>query len=203
MKTYQDLVIKDGRFIGKFEEMYESFDDPWHQSDEGYFNDLSRLIVADYIKKNNIRNCVEFGCGLGMTMNYIHSHTNIDMLGIDISSTAIMKAKETHPKLSFKVDTVENIINYSQYECFFFGEITWYLLEDKLLDRVFEKMTDNLKGKYFIHNLVFYKGQQKYGNNYFTNLSEFISFCPFKLITQTEIDNVNNDTKNTSSIFEI
>ena len=200
---YQDLVIKDGRFIGKFEEMYELFDDPWRQSDEGYFNDLSRLIVTHYINKHNIKNCVEFGCGLGKTMNYIQSLTNIDMLGIDISETAIKKAREEYPRLSFKVDTIDNLLNYSQYECFFFSEITWYLLEDKLLDRVFKKMTDNLKGKYFIHNLVFYKGQQKYGNNYFTNLNEFISFCPFKLITQTHTDNANNDTTNTSSIFEI
>ena len=26
---YQDFVIKDGRFIGKFEEMYKKFPDPW------------------------------------------------------------------------------------------------------------------------------------------------------------------------------
>jgi len=26
---YQDFVIKNGRFIGKFEEMYQKFSDPW------------------------------------------------------------------------------------------------------------------------------------------------------------------------------
>ena len=31
MKRYQDYVIKDGKFIGKFEEMYQKFEDPWHQ----------------------------------------------------------------------------------------------------------------------------------------------------------------------------
>ena len=31
MKRYQDYVIKDGKFIGKFEEMYQKFEDPRHQ----------------------------------------------------------------------------------------------------------------------------------------------------------------------------
>ncbi len=202
MKRYQDLVIKEGRFIGKFEEMYQIFDDPWNQSKEGCFDDLSRLVVSHYIKNNQIKNCIEFGCGLGKTMNFIQHQTNIDMLGIDISSTAIRKAKENYPQLSFKVDTVENLFNYSQYECFFFSEITWYLLEDNLLDRVFRKMKDNLKGKYFIHNLFFYKGQQKYGNNYFTTLDEFVDFCPFDLISKVEIDD-KKEGINTSSIFQI
>ena len=121
---YQDLVIKDGSFVGNFEEMYQSFDDPWHQTEDGTFNDLSRETVIHYIKRHNIRNCVEIGCGLGKTMNYIQSKTNIEMLGLDISSTAIRKAKENYPKLSFKVDKIENLLNYSEYECFFFSEIT-------------------------------------------------------------------------------
>ncbi len=31
---YQDLVIKDGKFVGKFEEMYKKFSDPWHLLDK-------------------------------------------------------------------------------------------------------------------------------------------------------------------------
>ena len=27
---YHDYFIKDGRFIGRFEEMYRDVDDPWH-----------------------------------------------------------------------------------------------------------------------------------------------------------------------------
>ena len=203
MDRYQDYVIKDGKFIGKFEEMYQKFDDPWHQSEDGYFDDLSRKIVAHFIKQYQITSSVEFGCGLGKTMNFIQKETNIDTLGIDISETAIKKAKEKYPDMSFEVNNIENILDYSQYQSFFFSEITWYLLEDKLLDRVFEKMKNNLSGKYFIHNLVFYKGQQKYGNNYFTNLKEFLEFCPFKLLTKVEINNVDCDSSGTSSIFLI
>ena len=203
MKKYGDLFIKDGKFIGKFEEMYQQFDDPWNQSKEGVFNDLSRNIVAYYFKKYQIESSVEFGCGLGNTMNYLHSQTEIDMLGIDISETCIKKARLRFPDLSFKVDNIRNILNYSRYQCFFFSEITWCLLEDKLLDNIFTIMKENLTGKYFIHNLVFYKGQQKYGNDYFANLEDFIEFCPFKLLTKVEINTLSYDVTNTSCIFKI
>ena len=58
----------------------------------------------------------------------------------------------------------------------FFSEITWYLLEDKQMDKIFNIMSKNFKGKnkFFIHNLAFYKdGIQQYGKDYFTNLDEF------------------------------
>ncbi len=203
MERYQDYVIKDGKFVGKFEEMYQKFDDPWHQSKDGCFDDLSRKVVAHFIRQYQIKSSVEFGCGLGKTMNFIQKETNIDTLGIDISETSIKKAKEKYPDMSFEVNNIENILDYSEYQSFFFSEITWYLLEDKLLDRVFEKMKNNLSGKFFIHNLVFYKGQQRYGNNYFTNLKEFLEFCPFKLLTKVEIDNVDSESSATSSIFII
>ena len=29
-KMYQDLVIKDGIFIGKFNKLYEQYSDPWN-----------------------------------------------------------------------------------------------------------------------------------------------------------------------------
>tara|TARA_Y100000994_G_C15513709_1_gene368658 strand:+ start:67 stop:678 length:612 start_codon:yes stop_codon:yes gene_type:complete len=201
--NYQDYVIKDGRFVGKFEEMYKLFDEPWHQCDEGYFNDLSRKVVLHYIEKYNICSCVEFGCGLGQTTNFIKLNSNIDILGIDISKTSISKAKKSFPSLTFIADDVDNISNYSEYDCFFFSEITWYLLEDNFLDKLFYKMQNELKGKYFIHNLVFYKKAQEYGRNYFTNLREFIDFCPFKLISSTEINESNNDVIKSSTIFQI
>lgn len=201
---YQDLVIKDGKFVGEFEKMYQMFDNPWHQLDEGYVkNSISRQVVCNYIKIFNIKSIVEFGCGLGKTSDFIFQKTQLNILGIDISETSIEKAKTYYPHLQFKADNVKSIAEYKNYECIFFSEITWYLLEDKLLDRVFEKMKTEMSGKYFIHNLVFYKGQQKYGTNYFTCLDEFVKFCPFTLVGKVEIDLRKSDTVETSSIFVI
>ncbi len=201
---YQDLVIKDGKFIGEFEKMYQLFEDPWNQTKEGYVeNSISRQVVVNYIKSFGLKSILEYGCGLGKTVNFIYQNTGVNILGIDISETSIIKSKEKYPNLKFKVDDILNIENYPDYECYFFSEITWYLLEDKMLDKVFEIMFNKFKGKYLIHNLVFYKGQQKYGTDYFVNLDEFIKFSPFELLGRVEIDIKHSDTIETSTIFKI
>jgi len=201
---YTDLVIKDGKFIGEFEKMYKNFEDPWSQSkSENVENSISRNIVINYIKKFKIKKIIECGCGLGKTTNYIHSNTGVNILGIDISETSIKKAKKNYPHLDFKVDNIKNIATYINFDCFFFSEITWYILQDKMIDKLFESMKKELKGKYFIHNLVFYKGQQKYGKEYFKNLNEFINFCPFEMIGKVEVDMKNSQIIETSSIFKI
>ena len=31
---YQDYVIKNGKLVGEFEQIYQDYEDPWHQSKE-------------------------------------------------------------------------------------------------------------------------------------------------------------------------
>jgi len=31
-EKYQDYVIKDGKLVGEFEQMYQDFDEPWQQT---------------------------------------------------------------------------------------------------------------------------------------------------------------------------
>ena len=203
---YQDFVIKNGKFVGEFEKMYQLFDDPWLQSEKKYYTSLSRRSVCYFIDRYNIKSIVEWGCGLGRTLNYIKENTNKDLLGVDISKTAIEKAKSFYPKLKFKVDDIQNISQYEEFECMFFSEITWFLLEDKKIDEIFKIMKNKFTGKnkYFIHNLVFHKGEiQQYGKNYFTNLDEFIKFCPFKLLAKNQSDVDEEDAVLTSAIFKI
>jgi SAM-dependent methyltransferase len=201
---YQDLVIKDGKFVGEFEKMYQEFDDPWNQTKEDYVeNSVSRQIVCNYINQYQINSMVEFGCGLGKTTNFISNKTNINILGVDISETSIIKSKKRYPELKFEVNDIENIDEYKDYECYFFSEITWYILEDNKIDKIFEIMKNKLNGKYFIHNLVFYKGQQRYGLDYFSSLDQFIEFCPFKLLGKTISDFEESECSETSSIFRI
>ena len=205
---YQDLVIKDGKFVGEFEKMYQEFSDPWNQSEEVHYSSLSRRSVCYFLEKFDINSIVEWGCGLGKTVNYIKENTgkDLDILGIDISKTAIDKAKNFYPKLDFKVDNILNISQYNNFDCMFFSEITWYLLEEKKLDKIFNIMSKKFKGKnkFFIHNLVFYKGKvQQYGKDYFTTFEEFIEFCPFELLAKIEVDIHSSDCVETSAIFKI
>ena len=87
---YQDFVIKDGKFVGEFEKMYQQFEDPWNQTKEVEYS-FSRQQVCNYINHFQINSIVEFGCGLGKTTNFIYENTGIDILGVDISETSIKK----------------------------------------------------------------------------------------------------------------
>tara|TARA_B100002019_G_C21243819_1_gene587135 strand:+ start:936 stop:1559 length:624 start_codon:yes stop_codon:yes gene_type:complete len=205
---YQDFVIKNGKFVGEFEKMYQEFPDPWHQSEEIYYSSLSKRSVCYFIEKFEINSIVQWGCGLGTTTNYIKKNTNrdIDILGIDISETAINKAKKTYPNLEFKVDNVLNVSKYDKFECIFFSSLTWYILKDKTIDSVFNAMIKKFRdmNKYFIHVDNFYKGNvQQYGKEYFTSLEEFIEFCPFELLGKVQIDLERKNDTESAAIFKI
>ena len=70
MKKYQDLVIKNGKFVGKFEEMYQKFPDPWNLIKKNKFGqNLNYKIILHYcseikkLKKSKKLTTLEIGCG--------------------------------------------------------------------------------------------------------------------------------------------
>lgn len=199
METYHDYVIKDGQFIGRFEDMYRQFDNPWMQDRQP--NPYSRQAGILHLQRFGIRSVLECGCGLGFYSDWIHRQTGIVPVGIDISPTAVEKAQQQFPHLDFRVDTVENLRQYRDCEAILFAEITWYLLPQ--LPALFEEMRQHFAGKYFLHNLVFYKGTQRYGTEYFTSLREFIDYVPFPLLAYCEASTAEDSTIETSCIFRI
>ena len=202
-ETYNDYVIKDGRLIGEFEKMYSRFDDPWHQSDKDYnLLSKSRWSTIINIQKHKLGSIVEFGCGLGHYTQMISKETAAKVTGVDISPTAVEKARRRYAQCDFSVDNVKNMRTYSDRDAVLFAEITWYILED--LNSVFSEMLDSFRGKYFLHNLVFYKGSQRYGREFFTTFDEFAAYCPFKLLEHcVSTTSDPTSTIETSSIFLI
>jgi SAM-dependent methyltransferase len=199
-KTYHDYVIKDGKFIGKFDEMYSDFNDPWTQSTQP--NKYSRMAGIIHIKNFNIKSILECGCGLGYYADWIHQETNIIPKSVDISSIAIEKAKNLFPDLDFEVaDISKDLQNFIDHDCVILSEIIWYILPD--LKNIFKILENEFKGKYLIVNQVFYKGTQKYGTDYFTNLDEFIKYVPFSLVGKCEATTISDSTIETSTIFKI
>jgi SAM-dependent methyltransferase len=202
-KRYQDFVIKDGRFVGRFEDMYRSSDDPWLQSDpEHNVFSVPRNIAILNMARYGIRSVVEFGCGLGYYTDFIR-RSGVRVLGVDISSAAVEKARQRFPSSEFSVDDVRHIGQYTDYDGVLFAEITWYVLEH--LQPVFGEMLKHLRGKHLFHNLVFYKGDtQQYGRDYFTDLDGFIDYCPFRLLARSEYTTADPmSTIETSTAFLI
>lgn len=169
---YQDLVIKDGEFIGDFETLYENFDDPWDQSTRELYSN-EKLIGLEIIKSNNYKNVIELGCGIGYYSNRIKSVSE-KCTGVDISDLAIKKAKKLHPDCEFIQSDILNSEIYKEKDFIMMVEITWYVLP-KL--KKFKDIIKTMSGVGFFHTLNMYTGdQQKYGNEYFTNNEEILDF---------------------------
>lgn len=173
--SYQDYVIKNGRFIGEFENMYQDYEDPWFQSaKEQWASD--KMIAISLIKKLHVKRVLELGCGLGYFTNKI-AETGVEVLGIDISETAIRKAKKKFPRCNFQVC---DILDYDVYRSFkpdliIMAEITWYVLEK--LNTFLSFLKKEFPDVYIIHLCAIHPpGVQKYGNDKFTNLEELMSY---------------------------
>ena len=134
---YQDYVIKDGKFIGKFEEMYQEHENPWHQIEltETLY---SKAVTVNTIKRFKLRNILEIGCGLGCFTNRLSRECPEAVItGMDISETAIAKAKIKWPNLPFFVGNLQDIDSiletrekHEPIDGILFSEILWYVLDN-------------------------------------------------------------------------
>ncbi len=199
-KQYHDYVIKDGEFIGEFEAMYRDCRDPWMQSKQP--NRDARAAGINFLQKQNCKSILEAGCGLGYYAEWINKETGIVPISVDLSPTAIKKAQSLFPNLNFKVaDISSELEKYKAVDCVLLSEIMWYILDD--LDQILSDLNKHFKGKYLVINQVFYKGTQKYGTDYFTNLDELIAYIPFKLIEKMATTKEAETTIETSSLYLI
>lgn len=182
---YQDYVIADGRLVGEFEAMYQDFDDPWEQTTREEFasekavalNLLERLKV-----QHGCRRVLELGCGFG---NFAARATalGLDATGMDISETAIKKARARHPGTSFVISALSDhdAIRQLKPDVIVMAEITWYVLDQ--LPVFIEFLKRDLPDVYLIHLLMTYApGVQKYGKEVFTNLDEIKGYFGFRYL---------------------
>jgi tRNA G46 methylase TrmB len=99
--SYQDYVIKDGQFVGQFEKMYQECDDPWMQSDEIGIS-YSRHDTILTVKRFGLKNVLEVGSGLGYFTSLLSQNCPDTLFtGMDISDTAVKKARMSYPQLTF------------------------------------------------------------------------------------------------------
>jgi SAM-dependent methyltransferase len=191
---YQDYVIRDGKLVGEFEEMYRDFDDPWEQSAHEP-HALDKTIGLALLKKYGHQRALEYGCGLGHFTAQLNGELGA-AAGIDISHTAIRKARVGYPDATFFVGDVtgDTPISIFKPDVLVFAEITWYVLESLI---AFKKlMLAQCPGRGFLHILTVYpEGQQRYGKDYFTNLEEILTYWS-DVITVKEWGWVSNNEFN-------
>jgi predicted TPR repeat methyltransferase len=89
------------RFVGDFDKMYQEEDvqnfDSWFQDD---MNHLTKRLALTVLERYNFSSVVDFGCGKGAFTNLLKKANN-KVTGIDISETAVQKAKAKYPDIDF------------------------------------------------------------------------------------------------------
>ena len=105
MKIYHKYVFDTNKreFIGDFETMYQDGEskkfDSWHQED---MRQLNRDICYDILARYNFESVVDFGCGKG-TFTHLLKKNNNNVLGLDVSRTALDIAKARYSDVDFQV----------------------------------------------------------------------------------------------------
>lgn len=137
--NYRDYVIRDGKLIGRFDEMYRhSAEVPWHQDEtvRAIFSDITIAILRHY----PARTVFDVGCGLGyMTSRLARELPGVErVVGADISATAVSKARQAFPDLQFVVGGVHDAPVTEQFDLVVTKDVLWYVIDD--LDRYLDAL---------------------------------------------------------------
>ena len=128
-RHYQDYVIRDGKYIGQFEEMYRnSAEIPWHQdlTVDAVFSDLTVAIL----RRRPIHSLLDVGCGYGFMTNRLP--TSVPglrrVVGLDVSATAVETARRKFPELEFRVGTIDDVPASERFDAVVSKDVLWYVL---------------------------------------------------------------------------
>jgi SAM-dependent methyltransferase len=189
-KRYQDYVIRDGRLIGEFEQMYQDFPDPWHEStSEEFASDKAAglNLLARLKARHGVNRVLEIGCGFGHYSARIAS-LGLETVGLDISTTAIERARSLHSSAKFVVGKLHDheTLRNQRPDVLVMAEVTWYVLDH--LRTFLEFTRRELPNAYILHLLNTYPpGVQEYGVEFFTDLAGIKRFFGMRYLEAGEV----------------
>ena len=189
---YRDYVIKDGVFVGKFEEMYRDVPDPWGCVEKAHA--LQNRLFLDLLHEQPPGgHALDVGCGLGSLAAQICKVVRpIEMSAFDVSLTAIEKARATVQSVHFFVHDLvkEPILPFSAgyFSLVTVSEVIWYILPVlREACREFHRLLSP-SGRLVIKQSFLPPGQQKYGTDIVSKPADLVRFVQgAKLEVEREI----------------
>jgi len=198
-KDYHDYVIKDGKFIGAFEEMYRNIDDPWYHGDATAIQyDLALYLIGRFRICGGGGLVLDIGCGKGaFTARLKQQMPKAHILGVDIAPAAIKKAEQKYGNLGIEFKAIDIQKEYKniteKFDLIVMSHLMWYILPN------FRAIVNHL-GKevlkddgHLLVNQAFYKSEeQKYGKEIISTVEEMLSLIRLEVIEMIEINRLSN-----------
>ena len=179
------VIRPDGTYIGDYEGLYRNCEDPWLQSVSASISPLKKLIILR-IAELPERRVIDIGCGNGDYTEMLRIRPYADVLGLDISPTAIGNARAKYPLCGFEIASASEVAKFADMRptAICMCAVTWYILESFI--GVLSLLKKHFPGALLFHTLTFYgSGKQKYGAEYFTSLEELLPYFSEMTIEDT------------------
>jgi|GEM_PF-702996 len=175
MADYHDYVIRDGKFIGRFEDMYRDVADPWHQDrDYRLSEEIGLLLLAG----RRYRRVLDIGCGLGRYTRRLTEITGGEVIALDVAPTAITKAARRYPEIDFRVADVPPLnFQDGSFDLVVTCGLLWYVLPK--IEKLFAEIKRVLSpyGHYLVIQQFYLPGTQKYGTDVMQAPEDLLKFA--------------------------
>lgn len=128
-RNYRDYVIQDGKFVGRFDDMYRhSSEVPWHQDEtvDAVFSDISVAIL----RRLQARSLLDVGCGLGYMTARLHRElVGLERtVGVDVSETAVAQARSVFSGIEFVAGTIDSAPIEGRFDLVVSKDVLWYVI---------------------------------------------------------------------------
>lgn len=194
-------------FVGDFEGLYQNDADPWNQaaqSEDSEYYLSSRMRISREIKAHRPTTVLEIGTGLGYALDFFAKKWPASYTGVDISPTAINKAKTLFPNYTFNVGDICKRFSPSKvgtkFDCIILNQLLWYVLDDldTVLGNCVRLLSDN--GIFIISNA--FARQQMYGNEIINGFGGAVDrFEQFSQLKMVHCSFNDDDFRNNDGLF--
>jgi len=178
---YHDYVIKNGRFIGEFEQMYQRIPDPWRCTEQA--DDFKNLLLIDAIRRagSDVKRALDVGCGLGaLTGRLCRALPWAEWHACDVSPTAVARASRDCPQAHFFVHDLARSeplpFEPGALDLITMAEVVWYVLPH--LPQIFAQFHRALRpgGHLLVLQYFLSPEEQQYGKEIVASPADLVRF---------------------------
>lgn len=187
---YHDYFLKDGVFVGAFEEMYRNCSDPWHQ-------DTARLLEEDIalflLKRYSYRRILDLGCGKGRFTNLLQRATEARVTAVDIAPTAVRAAKLRYPNVDFVPASAAGLpFADASFDLAVSCHMLWCVMPQ--LTEVLEEVRRVLSpgGHYLVLSKYYAPGEQKFAAEVMTCPEDLLRILPFHPLYSIDVNRLSD-----------